>query len=181
MVESEHYDDDLFLEWDEAEEEDEPLSTPWRRPVLIAVAAITALAIVLVPLYNVVFSRSVADNGLEICGFDYCIVQDAVREAGLDLTMSRLSNTFLTEEEASSLANELTAYLGIEPVGLQVVEDLERLLGGIYDPDTRSISVESPARAWTVLHEVAHAVQGGHGDGFRDVVIDLTSFMESSE
>lgn len=182
VIESDHHDEEyLFDDWDLEGEDLEPLSPPsWRRPLLIAVAAITALSLVMVPLYNVFFARPIAANGLEVCGFDYCIVQESVREAGLDLTMSRLSNTFLEPAEARTFADELTEYLGVEPVGLEVVDRLDGRLGGVYDPGTRSISIESPARAWTVLHEVAHAVETGHGEEFQDVVIDLTSYVEAS-
>lgn len=173
--------EELFDDWDLEEEDLQPVEPPaWRRPLLIVVAAITAVAMALVPIYNVFFDRSVADNGLEICGFDYCTVQEAVRAAGLDLTMSALSNTFLAESEARVFADELTDYLGIAPVGLRVVQDLEGRLGGFYDQGSRSISIESPARAWTVLHEVAHAVETGHGSEFQDVVIDLAAWVEST-
>lgn len=172
--------EDEFFEADDfLEEEIEPAPPTWRRPVLIAVAALTAAAMIVVPLYNVFFAATVADNGLEVCGFDYCIVQDGVREAGLDLAMSRLSNTFLDQAEARALANELTDHLGIQRVGLVVVEDLDGRLGGVYDRGERLVSIESPARAWTVLHEVAHAVEAGHGREFQEVVIDLASYMES--
>lgn len=171
-------DDDFFLEWGPQEDELEPPPPTWRRPVLIVVAAITAISMAVVPLYNVFFAASVAENGLEICGFDYCVVQEGVREAGLDLTMSRLSTTFLEQSEARSLADELTDHLGIAPVGLVVVEDLDGRLGGVYDRSERSITIESPARAWTVLHEVAHAVETGHGEDFQRVVIDLAAYME---
>lgn len=170
-----------FDDWDDDEdiEEDEPVPA-WRRPLIVGVAAVTALALALIPLYNVIFARTVAENGLEVCGFDYCVVQEAVRAAGLDLTMSSLANTFLDEQEARALAGELTDFLGIEPVGLRVVTDLDGRLGGVYDPATRSISIESPARAWTVLHEVAHAVETGHGEGFTEVVIDLATFLDET-
>lgn len=180
MTDLEPFDGEFpFDEWDEEDPEDlEPLAPAWRRPLLIGVAAITAIALALVPIYNVFFARTVADNGLEVCSFDYCIVVDAVTEAGVDLVMSRLANTFLDEEEAREFAAELTDYLGVDPVGLDVVERLDGRLGGVYDSATNSILIESPARAWTVLHEVAHAVATGHGDDFQAVVIDLARFQE---
>lgn len=184
MIDSEHH-DDSFDEWDpdgwDVDEGEglEPAAPTWRRPVLIAVAAITALSMAMVPLYNVLFATTVADNGLEVCGFDYCVVQERVRAAGLDLTMSRLSNTFLEEGEARQLADELTEHLGVDPVGLRVVEDLDGRLGGVYDRGSRSISIESPARAWTVLHEVSHVVESGHGEEFQAVVIELAAYLES--
>lgn len=181
MIEPGHQDDEFFFEeWDPEEDEFEPPPPSWRRPVLIAVAAITAIAMAVVPLYNVFFAVSVADNGLEVCGFDYCVVQEGVREAGLDLTMSRLSNTFLDQGEARDLADELAEHLGIDRVGLVVVDQLDGRLGGVYDRSERLISIERPARAWTVLHEVAHAVEPGHGEDFQRVVIDLAAYMESA-
>jgi hypothetical protein len=175
VFEPDHVDDEFPGEsWDDDEHLESLPPSTWRRPLLIAVASVTLLAMALVPLYNVLFARPVADNGLEICGFDYCIVQDAIRDAGLDLVMSSLSSTYLDESEARLFAGEAARLLGIDEVGLQVVDDLDGRLGGVYDPSTRSISIERPARAWTVLHEIAHAVETGHGDGFQSVLIELT-------
>jgi hypothetical protein len=43
--------DELFEEWDLSEEDFEPLPPPsWRKPLLIGVAALTALAMALGPL-----------------------------------------------------------------------------------------------------------------------------------
>jgi hypothetical protein len=171
--------DQLFEEWDLSEEDFEPLPPPpWRKPLLIAVAALTAIAMAVVPLYNVFSAPSVADNGLEICGFDYCVVQEAMRDHGVDLIMSSLANTYLDDDSARGLANEAADFLDIAPVGLRVVDDLERRLGGLYDPETRSILIERPARAWTVLHEVAHAVESGHGEGYLEVLADLARWAD---
>ncbi len=177
------YPSELFEEWDDLTEEDfEPLpAPPWRKPLLIAIAALTAVAMAAVPLYNVLFAQPVSEGGLEICGFDYCIVQQAVQEAGVDLTMSRLANTYLDEEGAREFARRLTDHLGIPPVGLQVVDRLDGRIGGVYDADTRSIAIERPARAWIVLHEVAHAVESGHGQDFQRLVIELTRWVEDNQ
>jgi hypothetical protein len=168
-------------EWDLEESDLEPVPPPpWRKPLLIAVAALTAVAMALVPLYNVFFSRSVADNGLEVCGFDYCIVVDGVREAGIDLTMSRLANTFLDDTAARVLVDAATDQLDVAPVGLEVVDDLEGRLGGVYDSSARLIRIERPARVWTVLHEVAHTVAPGHDGEFQRVLIDLAKWADGS-
>ena len=181
MIEPGQQDDDFFEVWDVDDEDSEPLPPPlWRKPLLIAVAALTAVAMALVPVYNVFFAPTVADNGLEVCGFDYCIVQDAVREAGVDLVMSRLSTSFLDEQEAQDLADRLTEHLDVDPIQLQVVQDLDGRLGGFYDSERRAISIESPARAWTVLHEVAHAMETGHGESFQQVVVDLARWLDST-
>lgn len=174
--------DELVDPWDDLTEEDfEPLpAPPWRKPLLIVVAALTAVAMAAVPLYNVLFAQQVSESGLEICGFDYCIVQQAAQEAGVDLTMSRLANTYLDEEGAREFARRLTDHLGIPPVGLQVVDRLDGRIGGVYDSETRSIAIERPARAWIVLHEVAHAVEAGHGEDFRQLVIELARWVEDN-
>lgn len=181
MVTETGHTDDPFDEWDLTEEDLEPLPPPlWRKPVLIVVAALTALALAVVPIYNVISARSVAENGLDICGFDYCIVQEAAQEAGVDLIMSRLANTFLDEAGARELADRLTDHLGIAPVGLRVVDEIDGRIGGVYDPTTRTISIERPARAWTVLHEVAHALETGHGEEFQGLVVELATWVDTS-
>jgi len=182
VIEPDDREESLFEEWDLDEDDLEPIPEPaWRRPLLIVVAAITALALAAVPIYNVLFTDTTAENGLDVCGFDYCVVQEGVRAAGLDLVMSRLANTFLTEEEARALADELTGHIGVEPVGLVVVQEIDGRIGGVYDPRTRRVTIESPARAWTVLHEVAHVVAGGHGDDFIAVVVDLAVHMNTRD
>ena len=177
--------DDLPLddEWRDWEDQYEPIEAAptWRKPVLIAVAAVTAIALAMVPLYNVFRARTVANNGLEVCGFDYCVVQEAAVDAGVDLVMSQLWNTFVDQEAARDFAAEITDHLGVDPVGLQVVEDLEGRLGGVYDAESRSIQIAHPARAWTVLHEVAHAVETGHGPEFRELVIELARWVDAGD
>jgi hypothetical protein len=172
-----------FDEWADWDGEPEPVEAAptWRKPALIIVATITAVAMAAVPLYNVFQARTVAENGLEVCGFDYCVVQEAAVDAGVDLVMSRLWNTLVDEESARLFATDLTDYLGVDPVGLQVVDDLEGRLGGVYDPESRSILIARPARAWTVLHEVAHAAETGHGPDFRELVIELARWVESGD
>lgn len=174
--------DEPFEEvWDEYEETDGADAPGWRKPVLIVVAAVTAVAIALVPLYSVFRSPTIADNGLEVCGFDYCIVQEAAVEAGVDLVMSRLHNTFVDEDQARELAADLTDHLDVPPVRLEVADRLGGRLGGAYEPDTRTIRVEAPVRAWTVVHEVAHTVATGHGPEFQAAVIDLARWVGSTE
>ncbi len=174
-------DEPVFEDWDVEEDSFEPLErSPWRRLVLIAVATVTVFAMAMVPLYNLIDrDPPFADNGLEICGFDYCTVQEGVRLAGLDQVMIRLANTYLTDEEASQLADSLADHLGVSTVELVVIDRLEGRIKGSYDPTTRTILVERPAQAWIVLHEVAHAVSSGHGQDFQEVVIDLTRWLST--
>lgn len=168
--------EDQFESWLTSDEV--PEGTPvrrWRRPVIVAVAVVAILSLAL-PVVSNLLDRGrppVADNGLDICGFDYCVVQEAVVLAGLDLEMSRLANTILTDEGATDLANRLTDYLEIAPVPITVVDELGGRLGGVFDPDSRSIFIERPANAWTVIHEVAHAVASGHGADFQNALMDL--------
>lgn len=173
----------FFDEWDTADEELEAAPPPrWRRPAVVSLAILVALSLAILPLQSLFdgTTPAVSDSGLEICGDDYCIVRDAVVEAGLDLDMSRLANTLLDDDASVALANELTDYLGVEPVTLTVVDELGGRLGGVYDPSTRSILVERPANAWVVAHEVAHAVAPGHGEEFQRVLVDLARHLSEN-
>lgn len=170
----------LFDEWDADDEEVEAAPPPrWRRPAVVSLAILVALSLAILPLQSLFdgTSPAVSDSGLEICGYDYCIVREAAVEAGLDLEMSRLANTLLDDTEAVALANELTEYLGVDPVALSVVDELGGRLGGVYDPSARSILIERPANAWVVAHEVAHAVAPGHGEEFQRVLVDLARHL----
>lgn len=172
-----HRPDDEFPPgfWDDPVDDLDPVRPPpWRRPLLIVVAVVTAASLALVPIYNVFFTPRTADNGLEVCGFDYCVVEDAVRSEGLGDEMSLLFNTILDDEAAVTIAADLVDHLGVEPVSLVVVDDLEGRIGGVYDPATRMIAIERPVRAWTVLHEVAHTLETGHDEDFQNLLIDLT-------
>jgi hypothetical protein len=166
--------------WDVEEEEllDEPPS-PWRRRVILIVAVLAAFSLAAGPLYNLIDRGQppTADNGLEICGFDYCIVQDSIRDAGLEPESGELANLILTDDEARDLGMELTEYLEVDPIELTVVERLGGRLGGVFDPNHRTIVIERPATAWVVSHEVAHAVAAGHGGEFTAALVDLVEYQ----
>jgi hypothetical protein len=166
--------------WDDEVDLEVPGPPAWRRPAILAIAAATALALAVGPLHNLFGPSAVAENGLEICGFDYCVVEESVADAGLAPVMSRLSNTFLDDAETVRLAEELAAFLDVSPVSITVVDRLGGRLGGVYDPATRSILIERPARAWTVIHEMAHVVATGHGDEFLDVLNEIASWLDES-
>lgn len=174
--------DELGFEYEPDEEPQEPLRPPWWRPVLIGIAAITAAAMLLVPLYNVFNTTPVvADNGLEVCGWDYCIVQDAAREAGIGDSMSRLANWFLSDQEATRLADGLLGYLGEDDVSFVIVDRLDGDLKGQYDSSSRTIVVERPVRAWIVVHEVAHVPTSGHGEDFQATLVELVNWFDGGQ
>lgn len=181
-METEYQDDEFFDQWELDESEEPPGPPAWRRPAIVIVAVITALALAVVPLYNL-FGRTppISDSGLEVCGFDYCVVQEQVTDAGLVVVMSRLANTFLNDSEAVRLADQIAGFLDVEPVGLIVVDRLEGRLGGLYDPATRSILVQRPVRAWIVVHEMAHVVSSGHGDAFIETLVEIARWLDSSD
>jgi len=156
-------------------EEPETDWTRWRRYALAMIAAVVALAMASVQIWNLVDRGSppVADSGLEICGFDYCVVQEAIRAEGLGLEMSTLATTFLDEAEARTLADELVSRLGQPPVGIEVVDRLEGRTAGQYSPGSRTILLERPIRAWIVIHEAAHTVAGGHDAFFVETLAGL--------
>lgn len=152
-----------------------PDESSGRRWILWMVAAVTVVALSVVPLYNL-FDRAqpqIADNGLEVCGFDYCVVQDGMRSLGADDEMSRLSTVFLTDADAGELVDVLVQGIGEQPVDLVMVNDLDGQIAGQYDPTSRTIYIERQATAWIVAHEVAHVAYGGHGADFQTVLADL--------
>lgn len=172
--------DDLFP--DEWLEPDPPPPPPrWRRRLVTALGIVVAAAMLAGPVWNVVDRATppTSDAGLELCGFDYCVVQDAVREAGHGVTMSRLANTYLTDDEAAQFADALVDRLGVPAVTVRVVDRLDRRIAGLYEGAERRITLERPIRAWVVLHEVAHAVAAGHGEAFQETVIELADWVAS--
>lgn len=159
-----------------------PVHPPWRRAVVTTVGVVAAAALLAFPLWQVLDAASpeIADSGLEICNFDYCVVEDAVVAAGLELAMSELSQRLLSLDEARDLAGRLADRLDVPPVTVEVVDRIEGRTSGRYDGSTRTVLVERPIRGWVVLHEVAHTVAGGHDSDFQAVVIDLAGWWVSS-
>lgn len=160
---------------------DETGAPGWRRPLLIAVAVVTLVALAMVPVYNLIDRGQprVADNGLEVCGFDYCLIQDVVTDAGLDLSMSRLSTTFLSDDEAAAFTAALLDHVGEAGVDFEMVDRLDGDIEGQFSPAANLIQVERPARAWIVLHEVAHVGTDDHGESFQRRLIELTEWVDS--
>lgn len=154
---------------------EEPIGrSRWRRRLVVGVSIVAIMSLSAVPISNLIDGGRprVADNGLEVCAFDYCVIQDAVSAVGLDLEMSRLSNLIL-DDAAARLVAATTRYLGIAPIAVRIEDQLGGQLGGYFDPAGPVVVIERPANVWIVLHEVAHAVAAGHGPDFQAVLIDL--------
>ena len=171
-------DEELWALIEAETDEDLPPPPRWRKPALMIVAAVTAAALAFVPVSNLFRGPAVSHAGLEVCAFDYCVVQEAVVEAGLLPVASRLSNRMLTGDEARGLAEDIAGFLGIEPVKLAVVERLDDGQAGVYMPSSREILIRRPANAWVVAHEMAHAVSTGHGDDFVAALIDIARWLD---
>ena len=94
-----------------------------------------------------------AGENLEVCQWDYCIVHDHIGRSG-----SRTSSTRShPPAEAQAIADEVVADWDVSP-GLGVLDPLEGDLGGLYDPNNDSITLDEPLIAWSLIHELAHHV-----------------------
>jgi hypothetical protein len=166
--------DEFWIEVDS--EFEEPVEAPvWRRGLIMSIAALAVVALAGSQLWNLVDRGAppIADNGLEICGFDYCVVQDAIRAEGLGAEMTRLASIYVSLDDARALATALTEEMGEDPVTVEMVDRLDGRTAGQYSSSARTIWLERPARAWIVLHEAAHIREGGHGDRFVAVLAEL--------
>ncbi len=163
--------------WAESEPEDfEPVEVPvWRRRAIVVAASLAVLSLAGSQLWNLVDRGSppVADSGLEICGFDYCDVQAAIRAEGLGAEMTRLASVYVSHDDARELAAALVEAMGEDPVRVEIVDRLDGRTAGQYSPGSRTILLERPVRAWIVFHEAAHVAEGGHGEDFVEALADL--------
>ncbi|MGA7227935.1 MAG: hypothetical protein WBZ40_01755 [Acidimicrobiia bacterium] len=170
--------------WSPGEEEpaEEWGSPSWRGRVIRVVTVVALLAMLMLPFYSLIDSvnRPRAENGLEICDFDYCVVQEAVREAGLGTEMTRLASIVLSDDEAARLVQVIVAHLDVPPVRFEVVDDLGGRTAGLYEPATRTIRVERPIRAWTIAHEAAHMLASAHGTAFTRALIEIVTWLEAT-
>lgn len=167
-------------EWEPAT--DEPIlrrriPTSWR--VVGVVAAMSMLAI---PVVNLIDARSpqIADNGLEVCSIDYCVVERHIIEAGLGRTMAEMAADIVPDAQVQSYVDSMIDVVGGPDVTAEVVDELPGDLGGRYSPASRLIQIDRPATVWIIAHEVAHAVSSGHDDGFRETLADLGRFFEEN-
>jgi hypothetical protein len=153
------------------------LPTTWR--VMGILAALSMLAI---PLFNLIDARSpqIADNGLEVCRFDYCIVERHVVDAGLARTMAEMSSIIVPDADVQSFVDAMIDVVGGPSVTAQVVDELPGDLGGRYVPAERLIQIDRPATVWIIAHEVAHTVSQGHDEDFQETLVELGRFFERS-
>lgn len=173
--------------WDDQDWEVEPihegstssrtLPTSWR--VIGIVAALSMLAI---PLFNLIDARTpqIADNGLEVCRFDYCLVERFVVDAGLGRTMAEMSSVIVPDADVQSYVDAMLDVVGGPSVTAQVVDELPGDLGGRYSPTERLIQIDRPATVWVIAHEVAHTVSPGHDEDFQETLVELGRFFERS-
>jgi len=116
-----------------------------------------------------------ASELLEVCQWDYCIVHDAI---GVDQIENFLYEISL--REAQAIADEVAADWEVGPVSVSA-SLLEGELGGLYDPNTASITLDEPLIAWSLIHELAHHIVveqnppgiDGHGTVFLDTLDTL--------
>jgi hypothetical protein len=112
---------------------------------------------------------------LEVCQWDYCIVHDHI---GVDRIEAFLYE--LTPAEAQEIADEVVDDWQVGPVDV-TSQVLEGELGGVYDPNDDSITLDQPLIAWSLVHELAHHLVAernpvgveGHGEIFLETLADL--------
>ena len=112
---------------------------------------------------------------LEVCQWDYCIVHDRVGEERIENFLYEISPT-----EAQAIADEVVADWDVAQVSISSTV-LEGDLGGLYDPNTGSITLDEPLIAWSLIHELAHHIVvetgpqdvEGHGAEFLDTLDTL--------
>lgn len=151
----------------------------WKVRVVALAAALSMLAI---PLYNVIDGASpqIADNGLEVCRIDYCLIEQRVRDAGLGNVMVGMAASVVPDSDVQSFVDAMVRVVGGPDLAAFVVDELPGDLGGRYSPATRTIEIDRPATVWLIAHEVAHSVSTGHGEEFQETLIELGEFFESS-
>lgn len=166
-------------EWG-ADEDWPPPGDTARNRWIRRIAWIVAVAVAAVPIWNIVGGSTprFADNGLEVCTFDYCAVEEVVDDAGYRLTMARLSEERLDDEQAQDFADRLAGVVSAPPVVVEVFDDLPGDIGGRYLPEERVIQVRRPATRWIVIHEVAHTVGSGHGSDFEGALLTMIEWVE---
>lgn len=168
-------------DWQDADWEsipDEPirrrLPTSWR-----VIGVVAALSLLVIPVLNLINAGPrFADNGLEICRFDYCVVERQVFDAGLGGTVAVMSSIIVPDEDVQSVVDELIAVVGGPAVTVEVVAELPGDLGGRYIASEGLIELDRPVNLWVIAHEVAHAVAPGHEDEFIATLVELARYFD---
>lgn len=169
--------------WLEAAARDEAASRRTASPWVRAIGIVAVLAMIMLPLWNVLRGSTpqIADNGLEVCPIDYCVVQRAIEQAGLGITMAGASKRIVPDDETQAVVDRLSAVVDGPAVSVVVVDDLEGPIGGRYASATRTISVDRPATVWVLAHEVAHSVAPGHDSDFLAALTRIARALERGE
>jgi hypothetical protein len=110
-----------------------------------------------------------------VCQWDYCIVHDRIGAERIENFLYEISPT-----EAQAIADEVVADWDAPQVSVSSTV-LEGDLGGLYDPNTGSITLDQPLIAWSLIHELAHHIVvvtspadvEGHGAEFLDTLDTL--------
>ena len=140
---------------------------------------VTALSMLTLPVWNFIQGSSpqIADNGLEVCSFDYCVIEEQVRNAGLGDVMIRQSGVIVPDREVQSYVDAFSDVIDGPAITAEVVDDLPGELGGRYTPSDRLIQIDRPATVWIIAHEVAHSVGSGHEQDFVDALLELADHI----
>lgn len=144
------------------------------------VGLMAALAMLAIPLWNVIDARTpqFAHNGLEVCAFDYCEVQQQVDAAGFGVIMAGASQIPVSDRDTQALVDSFSVVLDGPDVTIEVVDGIDGGVAGQYIRSERHIQVERPARVWVVAHEVAHSVSNGHDDDFLEALLELATYLD---
>ncbi len=178
--------EDVDWEVDYAQEEDwEPpdlviprrrMPTSWR-----VVGVVAALSLLVIPVLNLITAGpQFADNGLEICRFDYCDVERHVFDEGLGGTMAVMSSIIVPDDEVQSYVDAMIDVVDGPSVTVEVVDELPGDLGGRYFTSERVIQLDRPVNLWVIAHEVAHSVAPGHEDDFLETLVELGRFFQAT-
>jgi hypothetical protein len=116
-----------------------------------------------------------AAEQLEVCRWDYCIVHEHIGADRIEPFLYEISPS-----EAQEIANEVVADWQVGPVSVSS-RVLDGDLGGVYDPNNDSITLDQPLIAWSLVHELAHHVVTernpigveGHGEIFLETLAEL--------
>jgi hypothetical protein len=116
-----------------------------------------------------------AGEELEVCQWDYCIVHEHIGEGQIENFLYEITPT-----EAQEIADDVVADWQVGPVSV-TSRVLEGDLGGVYDPNDDSITLDQPLIAWSLVHELAHHLVAernpvgveGHGEIFLDTLAEL--------